>query len=253
MEERLKSKIGFLLFFLIVIFLSIGGYFYMKYSINEKKEIESKKEEERINYKIDKDKEYIYYINESTLSEGAEIDYKDVVINLDVAKSINESLEKENKMYKENIKYISDHKDEILSDDLIVDNDNIYSMTFRNYMNSEFGKYISLVVNEYNYSCFGASVTFNRSVSYVFNVEKNELLSDDDLLNMYSTNMDIVKEKVRNYLTSKQSIIDEIEVIKIDETIDNLEYSLFIDEYGKLSISFLVKTTQVDYNEIMEV
>ena len=253
MEERLKSKIGFLLFFLIIIFLSIGGYFYMKYSINEKKEIESKKEEERINYKIDKDKEYIYYINESTLSEGAEIDYKDVVINLDVAKSINESLEKENKMYKENIKYISDHKDEILSDDLIVDNDNIYSMTFRNYMNSEFGKYISLVVNEYNYSCFGASVTFNRSVTYVFNVEKNELLSDDDLLNMYSTNMDIVKEKVRNYLTSKQSIIDEIEVIKIDETIDNLEYSLFIDEYGKLSISFLVKTTQVDYNEIMEV
>lgn len=225
----------------------------MNYSINEKKEKNNKKEIEKINYKIDKTQDYIYYINESVLSENAEIDYKDVVINLNIAKSINESLEKENKMYKENIKYITDNKDEILSNDLIEDNDNIYSMTFRNYLNYEFGKYISLVVNEYNYSCFGGSVTYNRSITYVFNVENNELLSDDELLNMYNINMDIIKEKIRNYLNSKQSIIDEVEVIKIDDTIDSLEYSLFIDEYGKLNVSFLVKTTQVDYNEIMEV
>ena len=253
MESRLKSKLGFTLFFLIVIFLIVGGYIYMKYFINEKKLEKEQKEIEKINYKIYKEKNYIYYINESVLSESAEIDYKDVVINLNIAKSINESLEKENNMYKENIKYISDHKDEILSDDLIVDNDNIYSMTFRNYLNYEFGKFISLVVNEYNYSCFGGSVTYNRSITYVFNVDNNELLSDDEILNMYNINMDKIKEKVREYLNSKQSIIDEVEVIKIDETIDNLEYSLFIDDYGKLNVSFLVKTTQVDYNEIMEV
>ena len=30
-------------------------------------------------------------------------------------------------------------------------------------------------------------------------------------------------------------------------------YSLYINDYGKLYISYLVKTTQVDYNEVMEV
>ena len=45
----------------------------------------------------------------------------------------------------------------------------------------------------------------------------------------------------------------EEELIKIDDTIDNLNYSLYINDYGRLYVSFLVKTTKVDYNEVMEV
>ena len=125
-------------------------------------------------------------------------------------------------------------------------------MTFRTYEDYEFGKYISLVINEYNYSCFSEE-TFNRSITYVFNKEENILLTDDDLLNMYNTNMDKIKEKLSEYLNNKQSKVDGVDVIKAEETLDNLEYSLYINEFGKLCVSFLVKTTQVDYNEIMEV
>ena len=125
-------------------------------------------------------------------------------------------------------------------------------MTFRTYSSNEFGKYLSLVINEYNYSCF-SDVTFNKSITYVFNKDENKLLSNDDLLNMYNINMDKIKERIKEYLDGKQTKEDGIDVIKIDDTIDNLEYSLYINDFGKLCVSFLVKTTQVDYNEIMEV
>ena len=114
MEENFKNKLGFFTFFFIVLFLLVGGYIYTNHSINEKKNNLSKNKEDKIDYRIDNKKDYIYYINESVLSSDAEIDYKDVVINLEVAKTINESLSKENKSYRENIQYITDHKDEIL-------------------------------------------------------------------------------------------------------------------------------------------
>lgn len=249
MDSNFRSKFGFTMFFLLIIFLLVGGYLYMNYSINEKKH--SKKVEEKIDYRIDKTKKYIYYINESELSSDAEIEYKDVVINLEVAKSINEALEKENKYKKDNIKYIKDQQD-IVEETIKYKNNDIYFMSFRDYQDYEYGKYISLVINEFDYSCY-SDVTFNKSITYTFNKEKNKLLTEDDLLNMYNMNMDKIKERIREYLNSKQSQIDEVDVIKIDETIDNLVYSLYINDYGKLCVSLLVKTTQVDYNEIMEV
>lgn len=251
MEENLKSKLGFAFFFFIVISLLIGGYIYTKYTINEKNMKKIEKEKEVIDYRIDKDKDYIYFKNEETISEEGEIHYKDVVINLNTQEVLNESLEKENKMYKESIKYIKDQ--ELLSDEIVKYNyDGIYSLKFRDYSSSEFGKYLSLVINEYNYSCFD-NVEFIRSISYVFNKEDGSLITSDDLLNMYNTNIDILKDKVKEYITSKQSVVDGVELIKIDDTVNNLEYSLFINEFGKLSISFLVKTNLVDYNEVMEV
>lgn len=250
MENNLRSKLGFIMFFLIVISLLIGGYIYMRYTINEKN-INKDNQEEITDYRIDKNKEYIYYTNEDTLSSEGEFYYKDVIINLECANVINETLEKDNKIYKENIKYISEQEN-LISDTINYNNDNIYSMTFRDYKNYEYDKYISLVINEYNYSCFD-NVTYKKSITYTFNKNENKLLSEDELLNMYDMNMDIIKEKVRVYLDSKQSKIDGVDVIKIDDTINELEYSLYIDEFGKLCVSFLVKTTEVDYNEIMEV
>lgn len=249
MEENLKSKLGFFLFLLTIFGLLIGGYFFTKYYLKEDNNDTTQIKE---NYKIDNDKDFIYYINEDTISENAEIYYKDVVINLNTQTGLSESLEKENKMYKNNIKYISDEK--FLNNEIITyNNDNIYSVTFRIYKDYEFGKYISLVANDYDYSCL-TGVTFNNVKAYVFNTLDGSKLTDDDLLNMYSLNIDKIKEKVNEYLKTKQSIINDIEVIKIDETLDNLNLNgLYINEYGKLVISYLVKTTQTDYNEITEV
>ena len=251
MEENLKNKLGFWIFFIIVLTLLIGGFIFTKYTINEDK---NKKEREKIkiDLRIDKNKDYIYYINEETISESAEIYYKDVVINLSTQEVLTESLEKENKIYKNNIKHISEMN--IMTDQIIkYNNDDLYALTFRDYKNYEYGKYVSLVVNDYNYSCFD-DITFKSAKAYVFDTEDGTLLTNDDLLNKYIQNVDTIKEKVREYLNSKQTVVDDAELIKIDETIDNLgDYTLYIDEYGHLAVSFLVKTTQVDYNEIMEV
>lgn len=250
MEENLRSKLGFWLFFLIIIFLLVGGYFYMNYTLNDKRDDNTTSE--KVNYKIDTTKDYIYYINESTISEGAEIYYKDVVINLSTQEVLTESLAKENKIYKNNIKYISD--DETLNKEIIVyNNDDINYLTFRDYKNYEFGKYISLLVSDYNYSCMDG-VTFNKSFAYVFNTENGGLLTSNDLLNMYNLNIDIIKERVKDFLNTKQTKVDDVDLINIDETINELNMnSLYINEYGKLTISYLVKTTQTDYNEITEV
>ncbi len=251
MKETFKSKLGFAMFFLLIIFLIVGGFFFMKYELRKDKEPPKTKEEKK-NHKIDKNKDYIYFENEETISEEAEIYYKDVIINLNTQTVLNETLAKENKIYKNNILRISDVT--IPFNEVIKYNyDNIYSLTFRLYETYEFGKYISLVIKDYDYSCF-TSVNFNKVKAYVFNVNNGKLLSENDLLNMYGINMDTVKERIKEYLLSKQTKENGIEVIKIDETINDMNnYSLYINEFGKLAISYLVKTTQTDYNEVMEV
>ena len=250
MEENLKSKLGFSVFFVVIIFLLVGGYIYTNYTLKEDKK-KIKETNDVINYKIDNDKDFIYFENEEIISEEAEITFKDVIINLNTQDVLNESLSKENKIFKENIKYISDQN--ILSDQIInYNNDNLYALSFRNFSNYEYDKYISLVINYYNYTCFD-SVTYDKSKSYVFNTSNGLLLTEEELLNIYDLNIENVKEKVREYLNSKQSVVDGVELIKIDDTLNDFTYGLYINNYGKLCVSLLVKTTQVDYNENVEV
>ena len=252
MEDSFKNKLGFIFFVIIVIGLAIGGFFYTRYTIEEMKNTGKQEKEEYKDYKIDKDKDYIYYKNEETISEEGEIYYKDVVINLKTQETLNENLEKENKIYKDNIRYIQEG--DLLSSELKkYDYDNIYSLMFREYKDYEYNNYVSLVLKDYNFSCFD-DITFNKTRSYVFDVKTGEYLTEEEILNIYHLTMDEVKNAMRTYLEGKQSSVDGTNVIKIDETINELNnYGLYINDYGHLCITYLVKTTQVDYNEDMEV
>lgn len=250
MDNNFKNKFGLFTFFFIVIFLAVGGFYLTNYLLNNES-TNNTLENNIIDHKIDKDKDYIYFINKETISEGAEIFYQDVVINLDTQTNLTETLEKENKIYKNNIKYLSDI--ELLSEELINYNfDNLYALTFRNYKVYEYNNYVSLVIDLHNYSCFDLN-TFISTKSYIFDTSTGILLSNEDVLNIYKLNIDLIKEKIRTRLNETQQVVEDIELIKIDETINELNYSLFINEYGKLNISYLVKTTQVDYNDVMEV
>lgn len=252
MEENFKNKLGFWTFCLLVIFLLVGGYFFTQYMINEDNTPKENSEIKNKSYKIDEKKEYIYFINEEIISEGAEIYYQDVVINLKTQESLTEILKKENNIYKNNIKYLDDV--EFLSDELInYNNDNLYALTFREYKTYEYKNYVSLIINDYNYSCFDLT-TFNKTKSYIFDTETGKVFEQEEILNLFNTNMELIKEKIREHLNNKQEMVDEVELIKIEDTLNDFNnYSLYIDDYGKLYISFLVKTSQVDYNEIMEV
>lgn len=252
MEENFKNKLGFWCFVIIVLFLLIGGYFFMNYALNDHKSQNNKKGTE-VSYKIDKKKDYIYFENEKVVSEKAEIIYKDIIINLKGQEVLTETLNKTNAIYQENIQYL---KDITLLDESLIkyNNDDLYALTYRKYDVYEYDNYVSLLVNDYNYSCFDLT-TFNKVKGYVFNTDNGKELSEKELFALYDTNMESIKNKIREELTKDQTVNDEgIEVIKIDETINNLDnYGLYINEFGRLYISYLVKTNEVDYNKSMEV
>jgi len=252
MEENFKNKLGFWAFILIVIGLSVGGYFFMNYTIKDYPDTEKNDKNKVVNYKIDKKQDYIYFTNEDVISEEAEIYYKDVVINLKTQEVLTEALKKENKIYKNTITYIKDKP--LLSNDLIVYNkDGLYALNFREYKTYEFEEYISLVIEDYNYTCFD-DTTFDKTKSYVFNVKTGKRLSEEEILSLYNQSITKIKSEIREHLIEQQTMYEEVELIKIDETLNNFDnYALYINDYGQLYISYLVKTTQVDYNEIMEV
>lgn len=249
MEENIRGKFGFIIFILIVLFLAIGGFFFTKYILSDKKD---EVKEEITNYKIDDKKDYIYYTDNETISDSAELEYMNVVINLKGQETLTNSLKEENERYKNNVKYISDQP-ELPSEVINYNNDNIYALTYRTFENYEFDKYVSLVIKDYNYSCFDL-LTFTSTKSYVFDTSIGKLLEDSDILNKYNTSIDKIKEQMKEYLNDKQTKVEDVDLIKIDETINELNnYSLYINEYGRLYISFLVKSNKEDYNESMEV
>ena len=249
MEENFKGKFGFIIFILIVLFLAIGGFFFTKYILSDKKE---EVKEEVTNYKIDDKKDYIYYTDNETISESAELEYMNVVINLKGQETLTNSLKEENERYKNNIKYISDQS-ELPSEIINYNNDNIYALTYRTFENYEFDKYVSLVIKDYNYSCFDL-LTFTSTKSYIFDITTGKLLEENEILNKYNTSIDKIQEQMKEYLNSKQTQVEDVDLIKIDETINDLKnYSLYINEYGRLYISFLVKSNKEDYNDSMEV
>lgn len=252
MDEALRNKLGFWFFFVFVIFIAVGGYFFTQYVINMDTNEYKNNSGKISDIKIDKNKDYIFYENEKLISEHKEIIYKDVVINLKNHEILNETLKKENQIYKNSIQYISKQKEDI-SDIIVYNNDDLYALNFREYKTYQFDKYLSLVINDYNYTCFD-DTTFKKTKSYVFDIQNGSMLEEKDILKKYNLNMDSIKDKIRNHLKESQVIVDEEELIKIDETLKSLDnYSLYINEYGRLYISYLVKTTEVDYNEVMEV
>ena len=65
--------------------------------------------------------------------------------------------------------------------------------------------------------------------------------------------IETIKSQIKEYLNADQKKIEE-NGINVDETINNFNnYSLYINEYGRLYISFLVKSDKEDYNDSMEV
>lgn len=253
MEENLRNKLGFWVFSIIVLSLAIGGYFFTNYVINDYDSPKKKNEkEEKVTIKIDKNKDYIYFENEELISDHKEIIYKDVVINLNTQEILNDSLKKENRAYKNTIQYISDQKN--LNKDIIVyNNDDLYALNFREYKVYEYKNFVSLVINDYNYTCF-ADTTFQKTKSYIFDITDGSIITEEEILNKYNESLDSIKEDIKEYLNEEQTIVNEVELIQIDETLDDFDnYSLYVNEYGRLNISYLVKTNEVDYNEIMEV
>lgn len=251
MDERNKAIFGSILFLIFIIVIGIGGYFYTFRS----ETTSEKKMKELINQnKINKDKDYIYYENSIIVSEELQIIYEVPVINLNNknAIEINTELSKDADTYNNSVKKISSTNDET-GKEKIYETDDIYSATIRDYKQYEYGNYISLVATDYLFDCHEGIYDYTLIKSYVFDVEKNKLISSFDILTKYNISLSDVKEKIKAKLNKEQTTIDEVEVIKIEETLDNLEndatYAIYIDNNGNLNIKYIVKSNLINYND----
>lgn len=256
MNETKNNAIGGLLFILLILVLGIGGFFFTKEVISEKEPEKNSDTEVVVSdeHKIDKAQEFIYYTNELFISMEPDITYKDVTINLKTAETINQTLKTELDAIRNSVKYIKDN--ELDPNREVMYEDEIYSASERNYETHTYKDYISLLVKDYEFTCYDGSL-LKRLRSYVFNVSNGKMLLNNDLLDMYDAEMTDIKTQVRDKLINDQSYDEEgNEVIKIEETISGLDnpdnYALYIDKYGDLFISYIVKTNQVDYNESMK-
>ena len=166
-QDSVKWGIAFIIFILI---LAIGGFFLTKYLTTDEKETSKIKNGEMLGdeHKIDKSKDYIYFENEKIISSEPDITYKDVVINLDIAQSINNTLKNEMNNIRNSVKYISDNELDPARE-VLYDDENIYSALERNFEIYNFKEYISLVIKDYDFNCYDGSLfTFNnRSIRVI--------------------------------------------------------------------------------------
>ncbi len=255
MEEKNKAIFGCTVFILLILAIGIGGYVY---TFKNTKHIDQNNAEEKIVNlnKKDKEKDYIYYEEEKVVSDTIHLVYKNPVINLNnsQADAIYNEIKNENDNYYNNIKKISETSNDT-GKEISFNTDDIYSATIRDYENYEYSDYISLMITDSLYDCFSGVYDYNLIKSYIFDTTINERVSNIDILSKYNTSLSEVKEKIREKLESDQTIIEGVESIKIEETINNLSndnsYGLYIDNSGNLIIKYIVKSNQINYNESM--
>jgi len=252
------------LFLFFIVILIVGGYVL---TVKVTKEDSSdkintnnnEKTEENVvisdKYKIDKTKEYIYFDNIDSKSLEHEIIFQDIIININSndAKNLETKLNNDMAELRKTYKKISDQ--ELSEEDkerILYKEDDIYSTLFKKYTKYFYKNYTSLLVDSFDYDCYNGS-TYKNSISYVFDTNTGKILTKKEILNIYNKNLDNLKLKVEEALESEQTEVEGTNLIDITSTINSFDnddnYALYINKSGFLVVSFLVKTTQIDYND----
>lgn len=250
--ERRRDFIGSIIFVGFIFVLIVGGYFATKYltSDDAKKQIE-KSEHNKI--KADGSKDFVYYENEETICEDPDIVFKDIVINVKNAGTINEILKNENDAIRSSVKKISESEVDPSREILYKDGD-IFSSKERNYAYYESSKYLSIVITDGDFDCYTGSQITNVK-TYNFNMANGKQLSNETILGFHSLTIDQVKEKISAKLQADQTEFGEESIINVEETLNNITLenaALYYNKTGKLLISIIVKTNQDSYNDTIE-
>ena len=268
MNDVRKGKVYAALFVFFIIVLIVGGYMAMVYLTSGKEPQKEKTPEVKQSLKIDEDKDYLYFTNVDLKNEDYNIIYQDVNINLDSseARSLENNLNNAMADLKSTYKLISEaNLTEEENEKVLFTDSGIYEASYIKYTRYISPKYISLLVDYYEFNCYSGE-KYLSSIAYVFDVKTGKLLSNNEVLKLYDYSLDKLKQKVRDHLQEEQKEVEEVvieeeeekivnkDLIDIDSTIKSLDddnYALFIDKSGFLTVSYLVKSTKVDYNDIM--
>ena len=250
--ERRKDFIGGISFILLVVVLVVGGFFLTKYLTSDKakaKVIQSQIDK----LKIDSSKDLVYFVNEDIISYDPDIVYKDIVINLKEADTVNELLKEKMDTIRTSVKKISENELDP-NKEVLFNKEDIYSATERDYSVYESLNYLSVLVTDSFFSCYtGAEIKSQQA--FTFSLSNGKRLSNETLLGYAGLSIDDVKNKVRSKLESDQQDFDEGESILIDETLNSINLKdaiIYANKSGKIVITIVVKTNNDSYNDTIE-
>lgn len=252
-----NGKIYAMMFILFIVCLIVGGYILTVIILKDTKVEEPKtntKIEVNDKLKVDKDKEYIYYDFEEVVSEKENIVFNNIFINInsDDAEMVMNRLNNQNNSNKTSLKKISEQN--ISDEDLqkfIYKEDDIYSISYSKYTRYFYKNYASIISDDYKFDCFNGH-SYLGSKAYTFDTLTGKIVSYQNLLKEFNLDMEKVKSKIKEKLERKLEDTDK--EILITETINDLNednYAIYIDKSGFLTISYLVKCTELNYNDVI--
>lgn len=257
MQENDSNYLGFGLFFFLIVLIILVCSMLLFLNVRNKNQEKIITDTNEVvvsdKNKKDKSKDFIYFIDEETMSEELNLIYKMPVINLNSedANRINEEI----KSYATQIKGTLEKGDS--SKCYYEEPNDIFKTDYLDYAIYTYQEYVTLLIRESNYSCQNGFSSSSKVKSYTFDVLSGHLLSMDALLSKYDMTLTNVLEQIRNNLNNEQTIVDGIPNIKIEETINDLKpqetYVIYVDEFGDLILNYVVKTTSLDYNDTITI
>ncbi len=249
--EDTKNKIGVILLVIILLLFSVGGFFFMNYMVNETdKPHDKKNSENESEVRIDTTKDFIYFENSEELIH--EVFKEDVVINFLGFESINQTLHQE-------LETLSANK-VLAADAGVTCDEDVYTVSYREYEYNQFGNYISLNIINYDYNCEKGSIPTSMK-SYVIDKNTGKQIDNETLLKTFDVTESKILDLVKKRLDFSQTLDeDESQVIDVDGTVNsfndgkyNVNKSLSISKNGKLTINYIVKSNKINYNDSIEI
>lgn len=235
--DRQNSKLTFFIFILVIIGLIVLGYFLIK-----KPDISEKILDDTETLEIDKTKNIVYYDNIDVISSEAQLEYKDIHINLnsDDARELETKLN--NNMNKIRGKYtkLEDNSNQ----EIINEADGIAQAEIIDYNTFNSTNYVTIEVNEYEF--LASAMTFdNKLTYYCLDKRSGKLLTNQIIMKQGNLSADTIRTKIYDHIKDN----DEID---IDVTMNN-PYTLYYNEYGKVKANIIVKIGDINYNDNVEI
>lgn len=257
MQEEGSNYLGFGLFFFFIVFLIVVCSILLFFSVRNKRteKIVDGGKEVVINdkNKQDKSKDFVYFTEEEVISEELNLIYKMPIINLksEDAKKANEEI----KSYVSNVKNTLQKGESQVCYNKKVST--IYKTNYIDLAVYNYEEYVTLLIRESEYSCENGFSSTSKVKAYTFDVLNGQKISFNALLEKYNRTLTNMLEEIRNHLKTEQIIIQETPNILIEETINGLKeqetYVLYINEFGDLTLNYVVKTNGVDYNDTITI
>lgn len=235
--DRQNSKLTFFIFILVIIGLIVLGYFLIK-----KPDISEKILDDTETLEIDKTKNIVYYDNIDVISSEAQLEYKDIHINLnsDDARELETKLNSNMNKIRGKYTKLEDNSNQ----EIINEADGIAQAEIIDYNTFNSTNYVTIEVNEYEF--LASAMTFdNKLTYYCLDKRSGKLLTNQIIMKQENLSADTIRTKIYDHIKDN----DEID---IDVTMNN-PYTLYYNEYGKVKANIIVKIGDINYNDNVEI